>query len=358
MSRLLNLLTGRQRYQRALWGLALLVVSARSAGAQEDTVAFPSLGNLSVKVEGTVTTQNGAAVRLDYKLTNLGGSQQPAADFLIRALVPFNASYGMNSPVGWFASKAIIEDSAVARWFAIEANKFLTAGTSKTGYVTEVNGVLDVVQAWVQGEATFPTLEEGQTLGEEPSVYVNSAATLTIGPIPVPAGSTVGSLVTRLNDLVSRVCASPQWITSSGLCTTLAGQLTGNPVDLSAFRDTLTANRSGGAQLTDNPYYLLKSNRDYIRYRIDVVTPDGGFGLVYVCGNKFKARNKTDIPLPATYTVQNTSETGSLVLPAKPAGSTFSETEFTTTNQGTVKLWYDGVVQRQLTPTYVACGGP
>ena len=194
-------------------------------------------------------------------------------------------------------------------------------------------------------------VEEDQVFATPPSIYNTSATTLTIGPVPIPANATVGSLVTRLKNLVDRVCSDPQWIASSELCTTLVNQLVGNPVQLLAFNSTLVANRSDGAGLPDNPYYLLKSNRAYIRSLITA----SKFGLVYVCGNRFVARSQLDIPVPATYTVGDALESGRLVLPAKPPGAEYSQTEFTTTNQGLVRLRYDGQSMKKLQPTYVGC---
>lgn len=64
--------------------------------------------------------------------------------------------------------------------------------------------------------------------------------------------------------------------------------------------------------------------------------------LSYVCGTDFAVRNENPDEVQVTYQVIGTAEQGDLTLPAPPAGSTFSETLFSTQNVGTVQLLYQG----------------
>lgn len=66
--------------------------------------------------------------------------------------------------------------------------------------------------------------------------------------------------------------------------------------------------------------------------------------LTYMCGNKFRLRNTYDTAAVVTYDVYKTSEQGTLTLPPKPAASPYSETFFTATNTGTVRVFANGIL--------------
>ncbi len=64
--------------------------------------------------------------------------------------------------------------------------------------------------------------------------------------------------------------------------------------------------------------------------------------LTYICGNTFRARNGNAAPVSVTWDVFGAGETGTLLLPPRPLTGTASETFFTTTATGTVRLFYEG----------------
>src|SRR6266850_4958852 len=61
--------------------------------------------------------------------------------------------------------------------------------------------------------------------------------------------------------------------------------------------------------------------------------------LAYVCDNQFRVTNGNPSALTVSYTVVNTTEQGTVNLPAKPKGAGPSETMFVTQNTGTVELY-------------------
>lgn len=61
--------------------------------------------------------------------------------------------------------------------------------------------------------------------------------------------------------------------------------------------------------------------------------------LTYICGNSFRLRNSSADTVTVRYDVYGTTETGPVFLPGRPAGALYSETYFTTTNKGTVRVF-------------------
>jgi hypothetical protein len=100
--------------------------------------------------------------------------------------------------------------------------------------------------------------------------------------------------------------------------------------------------------------------------RPEVPPPDEGgsgmtnpIGLVYICGNKFLATNRTPSTVHVTYRVAETQETGGLTLRegiAEDPG--FSETELETVHTGTVELFLDGTRVARGANENLPCGAP
>jgi galactose oxidase len=79
--------------------------------------------------------------------------------------------------------------------------------------------------------------------------------------------------------------------------------------------------------------------------------------LIYVCGNKFLATNKTRAAVEVEYRVAGTNETGMLSLREGPGGDPgFSETEIETQNKGVLELYRDGERVARRSNADLACG--
>lgn len=80
-------------------------------------------------------------------------------------------------------------------------------------------------------------------------------------------------------------------------------------------------------------------------YPTPIVFPPVNTGLitlVSVCGNRFTIRNANPITIGIFYDVTGTTETRPYGLPPKPDDQPYSETTFTTTHTGTVRVLYQG----------------
>src|SRR6185503_9669541 len=80
--------------------------------------------------------------------------------------------------------------------------------------------------------------------------------------------------------------------------------------------------------------------------------------LAYVCDNTFRATNNNQSAATVTYKVVNTSEQGTLTLPAKPKGGSPTATVFSTQNTGTVELYLGTTLIARQTNNGVSCSLP
>jgi len=80
--------------------------------------------------------------------------------------------------------------------------------------------------------------------------------------------------------------------------------------------------------------------------------------LFYVCDNKFRVTNANPSAATVTYKVVNTTEQGTLNLPAKAKGAGPSETVFVTQNAGTVELYLGTMLLTQRANDGVPCSLP
>jgi len=92
-------------------------------------------------------------------------------------------------------------------------------------------------------------------------------------------------------------------------------------------------------------------------------TPGGSslapLDLVYLCGNKFLATNRTRSAVQVEYRVAGTKESGIMLLRAGPGGDPgHSETELETKNKGIVELYRDGERVARRSNGDLPCGGP
>lgn len=85
----------------------------------------------------------------------------------------------------------------------------------------------------------------------------------TVGVEPIPPEATTESLTARLESLTAQACTFG-WITRARLCTILRDHLTARPPRLVSVRRALAAAHKSGGPVTDNAYWLLKVNADYI----------------------------------------------------------------------------------------------
>jgi hypothetical protein len=109
--------------------------------------------------------------------------------------------------------------------------------------------------------------------------------------------------------------------------------------------DYLAAVESGhtAGPVTDNAYWLLKVNDEFIRDRVDLA----GLHLDYVCGNRWRVSSPNYVPVHLTWEVVPSAsyprETGQVDVPARTSDAApFAEAFFTTANAAPVRLFYRG----------------
>ena len=84
----------------------------------------------------------------------------------------------------------------------------------------------------------------------------------------------------------------------------------------------------------------------------------GKINLSYQCDNRFQVTNGNPDPATITYQVANSSEQGSVNLPARIAKNRPSVTTFSTQNQGTVSIYLGTVLAGQAANAGVPCNPP
>ncbi len=75
---------------------------------------------------------------------------------------------------------------------------------------------------------------------------------------------------------------------------------------------------------------------------VPVADPDS-VGIRYVCENRFRIRNRNDSEIALRWVVAGTTDSGTVTLPPRVAGSPYSETFIDVPDSGTVRLFFGGV---------------
>jgi len=224
--------------------------------------------NLSVDVRVTSVTLAGDTARIDYLLSNWTTSAEDLVFFTVNAPVPPISVSEPEPSAAWKVSTTYRARS-VARWAALNT---LAQGAGSPPLSFRAVGLPAIVTAWYRGNS-LPTLGEDDPQVEHPDpeiprpdvdpLVAYSVPIRTVGIDPLPPGATPASLTIRLDGLTGQACVLG-WITQASLCTSLRGHLTAQPARLSQFQAGLSAGHTVGGPVTDNAYWLLKVNADYI----------------------------------------------------------------------------------------------
>jgi hypothetical protein len=155
-------------------------------------------------------------------------------------------------------------DRPVVRWAAL-SDSLLGPGTSSPLLWFTAVGLPGIVDAHVEGYYELPEMSEDdpELDNMEDPLVVNSVPLRVVGIEPVPVHPSLLSLAARLDSLTREAC-SLDWITRANLCTTLRGHLSEQRLGLESFQRDLIAGHAPVGPVTDNAYWLLKVNADYI----------------------------------------------------------------------------------------------
>ena len=223
---------------------------------------------LIVDVRVSSVTLAGDTARVEYLLSNRATSVEELVFFTVNAPAPPISVSEPEPSAAWKVSTTYRERS-VARWAVLNT---LAQGAGSPPLSFRAVGLPAIVTAWYRGNS-LPTLGEDDPQVEHPDpetprpevdpLEAYSVPTHTVGIEPAPPRATPASLTTRLDGLTAQSCALG-WITQASLCTRLRSQLTAQPSRLAAFQSALAAGHTPGGPVTDNAYWLLKVNADYI----------------------------------------------------------------------------------------------
>lgn len=193
-----------------------------------------------------------------------------------------------------------------------------------------------------------------------PSAYVGAVEREIIQGANVPwhAGWTVGGLVENVNAFGSvagtvtsatRGALNGARVEAGGVSTltgadgsyTIAGVLAGaSSVSLTTAPTGCTLPVAAGVAVSAG----LTSTLDIAVDCAPPVITTAGMVLTYMCGKTFRVRNPNDAVVTVEWNTAGSGESGSLILPARPMGSGFSETFFDTVGIATVRLLYNGAL--------------
>lgn len=292
----------------------------------------------------------GDTVTVEYVLHNRTASTEKLDIFTVDVPTTEPTAIASPEPSEAWSARINYRNRPVARWAALRS---IAQGSSSPPLSFQARGLPGIAKAWYQGDK-LPTLGEDDSDHPEPDPDVPvpaptpnpdplidlSVETQTVGVDAIAAEATAASLTARLDSLTAQSCALG-WITQASLCTTLRGHLTAQPARLAAFRSDVAAGHTVGGPVTDNAYWLLIVNADYLQ-SLNPPLDIAGIRLTYICGNKFRVRNPNGTAVPVSWDVYNKNEAGTLTLPPKVTGQPYSESFFTTVNKGTVRLFHTG----------------
>lgn len=326
---------------RTLLGQALAVAALTSF--MSDLVTAQAVPGANVVARPRVSTIGitGGVVSLSLVVDVDSASPESLFIFTIDAPSPPSQVVSPQPAADWLVSP-LYRGRSVASWTALGT---IDRGASTPTLAYSAPGLPGIDTTWAEGYFSLPVENQVDTadvpvLDPDPLVS-RSVRGLGVGIDPIPVGSTVATLTARLDSLRGQTCTL-SWITSATLCTTLSGYLTAQPANLTQFNADLAANHTTGGPVSDNAYWLLKANADYI---ISIAPPPVNTALItltYVCGNKFKVRNSNPVAVPLTWNLINHTQTGSLTVPAISPGGEPGTAFITTIEKRTLRLYYNG----------------
>lgn len=298
--------------------------------------------NLQVEVKVTGVFRSKDTTYVSYILTNMTGSAEVLQTYTVNApVLPLGVL--APSPVDAWATRTRYRGRTVARWTALDG---IQPGQSSPTLTFKAVGLPALVQSWYRGDK-LPSTFEDDTLAPHPDEFPQgdvdplvaySVPTPTVGVEPAPAAPSRPILATRVRDQAGTACGLG-WITSASLCDDLESYLAGSTLRILDHLAAVSAGHTSGGPVNDNAYWLLTASGEAARDFIDVP----GIRLTYICGNRFRLRNPNYASIQVTYDVYRTSESSSLLLPGRTADQQpYTESFFTTTNRGTVRVFFNG----------------
>ncbi len=165
----------------------------------------------------------------------------------------------------WNASRTY-RGRSVARWARLGVH--VAPGDTTPPLVYEALGLPGIVAAWYRGYYPPPPVPADDSADPETDsdpLISNSVRIHVVGVDAIPPTATVASLMQRLQGLTQEACGL-QWVTDPLTCGQLQQHLAAGTPQLSLYVQLLEARRGSGPGkgVTENAYWLLKVNAEYI----------------------------------------------------------------------------------------------
>ena len=186
-------------------------------------------------------------------------------------------------------------------WYSAYSSEDISPGNSLSGFFVTTTALPGIVRSWTQGDHPLPSVPESaaQATCGPPDPYSSDDNVIlkTVGPDILPKNLTPVQLLTRLISLKEQAFQLG-WITNAGVANSLDAKLNEAKKKLQEGQTQVTVNllksfildleaqhqgqtgqgqgaSTGNAQtsrkhVTDNAYYLLKPNAEFILYKLGV----------------------------------------------------------------------------------------
>ena len=251
-----------------------------------------------------------------YTIASFPDSKQNVWEFTLEyltSLISFKSTITKDAggPVGWRHIIFIHPGSAyppdmsspknIVDWGSDYSHTDIFPGNSLSGFFVTTTALPGIVRSWTQGDHPLPSVPESaaQATCGPPDPYSSDDNVIlkTVGPDILPKNLTPVQLLTRLISLKEQAFQLG-WITNAGVANSLDAKLNEAKKKLQEGETQVTVNllksfildleaqhqgqtgqgqgaSTGNAQtsrkhVTDNAYYLLKPNAEFILYKLGV----------------------------------------------------------------------------------------
>ncbi len=249
---------------------------------------FEQSNKLAVNVTPLVHLENDKVTYI-YTVFNQKKSEQPMVSFYVEIAVPFEGTEMSASsswrPMGCCATdewRAKATGKKVVTWIIATDSAMVQAGSSMDGFKLSLKSLPGIKSFYAQGY-TPSSIPQGEFDGEEylakielQDLFNNSYSGLTVAPDAIPDAADATVLINRLVGL-SQQATKLQWLSKTFSTNEVEKYLKKSKDALSSKNDAVSRSSleqlrtaldgekaKGSKNLTDNGYYLLKPNVDFI----------------------------------------------------------------------------------------------
>ncbi|MGH7584382.1 MAG: hypothetical protein ACREL5_14265 [Gemmatimonadales bacterium] len=227
-----------------------------------------------------------------------------------------------------------------ARWVSLDG---IAPGDSTPILQFQSFGLPGIAAAWYAGDSLIVVDEgAGEDVPDYDILSDLSKKVQTVGVDSFPNPRTLSALISRLHTLTDSSCTLV-WITDSGLCTALSGDLGASPTRVIGYANSLDSAHTGGSAVTDAAYLMLSANAAYVK-----AFADTSIVTMTRCGNSgMPVTNPNYASIGFTYRINGGSETPITAVGRASDAASSGITRITGVDlTDSVVLYYHGVAFR------------